>query len=239
MLEPRNCLLVDIGNTRTKYVFADNHNQLTDLSYINKKEDIPSLLSHCSRVVLASVNNEAAFLSWQSESEKRGVPLTRVKTQAEAFGIRCPYQTPAKLGVDRWLCALAVAKRTTKAVAIIDVGTAATCDFVFNGEYLGGWIAPGFDLMRLSLVQNTANVSADDVFPETIEIGEDTEACVNGGCLAMLSGFIVEAEKKIAALSSNYELVLTGGGAQMLAEISPEYAKVEDNLLFKGLALFS
>lgn len=247
MSEQQVSLLVDIGNTRTKYSYfhresrevGQEEQRFSSLSYIYKKEEIAGLLNHCSEIIVSCVNNDAALLAWQEECEKRELPIVHVTTQPEAFGVKCPYQQFSKLGVDRWLCALAVAKATNEAVAIIDIGTAATCDFVVNGEYLGGWIAPGFEVMRRALVENTANVLADNVFPEQIEIGKDTEDCVNAGCLAMLSGFLIEAKRKLNTLSSEYRVIITGGGASLMAKVSPDDIEIEENLVFQGLALFS
>ncbi|MCY7294774.1 type III pantothenate kinase [Alteromonas sp. a30] len=242
MLEPYDSpisLLVDIGNTRTKYVFSDSQGAFSKVDYLYKEENLDSLLSLCSEVVIASVNNEEKLRVWRDACEKQNTTLHHIQTQAMAFGVACPYENPQKLGIDRWLCALAIAKRTHQAVAVIDVGTATTCDFIVNGEYLGGWIAPGFDLMRQSLVQNTAKVLANEHFPNDIVLGRDTEDCVNGGCLAMISGLITEAQRQLCQFEGENQVILTGGSASMLANVVSVDCIVEEDLLFKGLRLFS
>lgn len=235
-MSDRHSLLVDIGNTRTKYVFCDKEGHLSEVSIL--QGDIEPLIKKCQKVLVASVNNPEEVQRFDLVAKHLEVAFQTIETTANAFGVKCPYQQYHKLGVDRWLCALAVAKRTQKAVAIIDAGTAATCDFVFEGKYLGGWIAPGFQLMRNALVSNTANVTADNMFPNALEIGTDTEECVNAGCLAMLSGFIEQAEQKIASLSTDYTLIISGGSADMLAKMTKNQYSIEHDLVFQGLKLY-
>lgn len=235
-MSDQRSLLVDIGNTRTKYAYCSEEGNLSAVSILSG--DIHSLLENCQTVLVASVNNLMQVERFEAAARETGVAFQHIETSRSAFDVDCPYQRYEKLGVDRWLCALAVAKRTNKAVAIIDAGTAATCDFVFEGKYLGGWIAPGFQLMRNSLVTNTAKVTADEHFPQRLEIGIDTEQCVNAGCLAMLNGFVEQAEQKVKFLSSDYSLIISGGSAEMLANSISNNFTIEQDLVFQGLRLY-
>lgn len=241
VLDLRRSLLVDIGNTRIKSVFCDSNGGLSDVLVLHNELEFESIVDGCEQIVVASVNNRDQIERFNDIAKSKQVPFRQVKTEQSAFDIQCPYSHYQKLGVDRWLCALAIAKRSHTATAIIDVGTAATCDFVVNGDYLGGWIAPGFQLMRQTLVNNTVNVSADEQFPEQLGIGTDTEECVNAGCLAMLNGFISQAEQKLIEITpslSDYSIILSGGSAEMLARVTKNKVKIERDLVFQGLKLF-
>ena len=51
------------------------------------------------------------------------------------------------------------AEKSKKAFFVMDVGTAITVDFVVDGQHLGGWIVPGFQVMRNALVASTKKCS--------------------------------------------------------------------------------
>lgn len=234
-------ILIDIGNTRTKYVYCDHNGELSSIQTL-PREDIPApIFSNCQKAIVASVAKQQVIDEISYVAKAHGVEFVQVNTSASAFGIDCPYEKPETLGIDRWLCALAVATRTKDAVAILDIGTAATCDFVYDGKYLGGWIAPGFELMRNSLVSNTDKIFADNQYPDEILIGKTTESCVNQGCLAALGGFLLQAEQELQKLAENYSFILLGGSAEMLrnatVNANMKYV-IQPDLVFQGLRLF-
>ena len=63
---------------------------------------------------------------------------------------------PAAVGPDR-LCAVAgVVGRGIASAVVVDAGTAVTVDVLKEGEFIGGSIMPGLDLMLRSLGRGTA-----------------------------------------------------------------------------------
>ncbi|UAA38407.1 type III pantothenate kinase [Paraneptunicella aestuarii] len=234
-------ILIDVGNTRTKYVYCDHYGVLSSIQTLPRENVPASIFVGCQKAVIASVAKQQVIDGISDVAKAQGVEVIQVKTSASAFGIDCPYEKPETLGIDRWLCALAVATRTNDAVAILDFGTAATCDFVHAGKYLGGWIAPGFELMRNSLVSNTDKIFADNQYPGEILIGKTTESCVNQGCLAALAGFLLQAEQELQKLVENYSFILLGGSAEMLRNVTLNANRkynIEPDLVFQGLRLF-
>lgn len=250
MFVPKSNLLIDIGNTRVKYTWCDHTGDLSEVFVLSDWDQMKALLKQSTSVTVASVNNEDSTLRIAKLAEKLAVPHQEIKTSATYLGITCPYHNPHKLGVDRWLCALAIAiqqrrETTCQAVAVIDFGTAANCEFIVAGNYIGGWIAPGFELMRSALVAGTTKVSADNHYPESIAIGSDTQACVNAGCLAMISGMVRSAhyqlERQDNLNSSDTEIIVTGGtvdALQPLFRAENLTVRFVPDLIFQGLRLF-
>lgn len=250
MFERKNDLLIDIGNTRTKYLWCDNANQLGDLQVLESWNHAESLLKQSASVTVASVNDNKLVKRLFVLANELQVPFQEINTTQTVNDIQCPYLQPEKLGVDRWLCGVAIAHQQlhgaiSPAVAVIDVGTAANCEFIILGEYKGGWIAPGFELMRRALVAGTTMVNADNQLPEKVGIGTDTEECVNAGCLAMISGLAHSARAQLLqqtdVTADMVEIILTGGTAialkkQMMAENMT--LRVMPDLVFQGMRLF-
>lgn len=250
MSVPKPNLLIDIGNTRVKYTWCDRAGELDNVFVISDWNQIKALLEKSASVTVASVSNEAGTRRIAELADRLTVPFQEITTRADYRGVACPYDNPNKLGVDRWLCALAIAFQqrratTCQAVAVIDFGTAANCEFIVAGSYIGGWIAPGFELMRSALVAGTTKVSANNQYPDSIVIGSDTQACVNAGCLAMLSGMIRSARYQLEQQANldptDTEIIVTGGtvdALQPLLHAENLTVRFIPNLIFQGLRLF-
>lgn len=250
MFDPKPDLLIDIGNTRIKYAWCDHLGKLSPVFVLDNHRHANELIQQSATVTAASVNNIDMTKRFETLAKQLKVPYIEITTQPEYQGITCPYEHPNKLGVDRWLCALAIAVQQrcgecAPAVAVIDFGTAANCEFMVAGEYLGGWIAPGFELMRNALVAGTTKVSADERSPQSVEIGTNTEACVNAGCIAMVSGLVRSAKVQLAQHlpddSLDTEIIATGGTSEALqslfnAENLP--LRIVPDLIFQGMRLF-
>ncbi len=228
-------LLIDIGNSQVKYALV---NQLSDTDKVHAVANV-SLLDVCIRqaeqILVACVGKPDSVEKLRVMAAEHQVPIRFITTQAQSFGVQCAYKDHTTLGVDRWLAILAAQKITQLPCAILDLGTANTCDVLYQNQHLGGWIAPGFSLMRESLLQNTQQVFADNQFPEAISLGNTTPNCVNLGCLASQIGFVTMADAHLSAQYKDYLLLICGGSQQL---ISFKHAKYFKNLVIKGLFRF-
>ncbi|GAC15791.1 type III pantothenate kinase [Aliiglaciecola lipolytica E3] len=189
-------------------------------------------------MVAASVQNDEAIQLIKQQCEVNGIQFKHVVTQSEAFGIHCAYSQFKNLGVDRWLAVLGARMWTQSPVAILDLGTAATCDIIVDNQHLGGWIAPGFQLMRSAVISNTSKVFANQMTPLNIGLGKDTPECVNLGGLAMLQGFFYSAKNLISSYASEYEIFLCGGDSVMLSELLADNVTMKPDLVLEGLSRF-
>jgi type III pantothenate kinase len=238
--EQTKALLLDVGNSYIKHAQVTINEQVfeqpLDISRCTDMAQLAEQIRTSQRVIAAAVGQGQQVALLQMLCNEFDVPLTLVKTQASAFDMRCAYRNFATLGVDRWLAILAGRRLSPKKTyCVIDLGTANTCDLVSENQHLGGWIAPGFSLMRDSLIKNTELVFANDEFPTDLTLGEQTEDCVNMGCAAAVNGFIFAAEQKITQENKEYCMIITGGGQDMIKKNAPIHYYFHENLVLIGL----
>ncbi|GAC26616.1 type III pantothenate kinase [Paraglaciecola mesophila KMM 241] len=240
MSEQTNALLLDIGNSFIKSAHVKISEGVFEQPLIvTRCDDVSKLreqIQASQRVVAAAVGQGQQVKLLESLCAELQVPLTLAKTQAQAFSMRCAYRNFSTLGVDRWLAVIAGRRIShTDAYCVIDLGTANTCDVVNGHQHLGGWIAPGFSLMRDSLIKNTELVFANDDFPNDLTLGEQTVDCVNMGCVAAVNGFIYAAEQKMRERKSEYTVIITGGGQELIKKNAPKHYYFHENLVLFGL----
>jgi type III pantothenate kinase len=231
-------LLVDIGNTKIKYALSAAQDLEHQVMSITQVQELSAALTACDKVVLACVGQDKLKKQLQQLCLHHNKPLQVIETQAQAFGVHCAYEHFSTLGVDRWLAVLAASAVSELPVAILDLGTAATCDFVADKQHLGGWICPGFSLMHDALLANTQKVFGQQRFPDQLLIANSTEECVNMGCLAALQGLLLSAERQLQLLGSDYRIIVSGGAKSLLRELGNERIVFETNMVIKGLARF-
>lgn len=231
-------LLVDIGNSKIKYAICHGQDMQYEVLSVTRVQELSTVMSECNKVALACVGQDALKNQLQQLCISQNKPLQIIKTQAEAFGVRCAYENFSTLGIDRWLAVLAADSLTDLPVAVLDLGTAATCDFVANKQHLGGWICPGFSLMHNALLANTQKVFGQQRFPQQLLIADSTEECVNMGCLAALQGLLLSAEKQLKLIDADYRIIISGGANSLLQELGNERIIFETNMVIKGLTRF-
>lgn len=227
-------LLIDLGNTRGKYVCLNGDGTFGDVHTFDSAQALPP----ASHILLAKVGQSQLAEHIEQQARAQGQHYREIKTQAEAFGVRCAYQNYHTMGVDRWLAILAASRFNLPACCVFDIGTAITCDFLVGKQHLGGWIAPGFDLMRGSLRRDTEQVFVNEEYPQQLQIGTSTEDCVNQGCLALVQGCFDKAADTLTKIHPHGKLLVTGGGQDLLDYPHPEIVIPVDNLVFQGLALY-
>ncbi|MFZ8201498.1 type III pantothenate kinase [Alteromonas portus] len=239
-IEENHVILVDIGNTRIKYSLLCDAEEEP-----NACEDAKSLFSFIdsqkkiSHLYIASVRNQELVDEISAMCSERNIIFVEKHTEKEAFGIKNSYANVQKMGVDRWLAMVCAAEKSKKAFFVMDVGTAITVDFVVDGQHLGGWIVPGFQVMRNALVASTKKVFANDEIPTTFGVGIDTEDCVATGCHAALYGVYLSAVDYISSKQTEFDIILGGGDKKVFA-----FLKSADNmrlahLVMQGLARYA
>ena len=143
------------------------------------------------------------------------------------------YETPASLGMDRFMACLGARSLAGKAVIVVDAGTACTIDYMDDtGNYRGGVIMPGISLWEKSLQQYAP------ALPKVVRDipmkwpGKNTEDSVRWG----LSGAFVSAVDGLIRRYDNLaDLYVTGGDGDWLAKRIERSAKVNSNLIFYGM----
>ncbi|MFA5626996.1 MAG: type III pantothenate kinase [Thiohalomonadaceae bacterium] len=243
-------LLLDIGNTRIKWVlFADGRSSVKSAAAYHEQEldtvfaKLWHVIPRPERVVAACVAGDVVrshLSAWCMQ--QWGLVPEYIVSVAEQCGVRNAYVFPEQLGADRWLAMIGarqISHLAGQALCVIGCGTALTVDILTaEGQHLGGWIAPGIGLMRRGLEVGTA-VFAAGIAPVTgsgnFAIGS-MEAAATGTMQAAV-GLIMQA---LRMANDQYDLalvcVLTGGDAESLLPLLPQPAHYVPDLIFLGLA---
>jgi type III pantothenate kinase len=231
-------LLVDIGNSQIKYTLLEQATSHFEVSVAVNTRSLAPLIKQCDKLLVSSVGHPQQLTEIADFCTAYGKPLQIINTEAQTFAIRCAYKHYQSLGVDRWLAILAARTITELPVAVIQLGTANTCDFIVANDHLGGWISPGFSLMRESVIANTQQVFGNSDYPTSLKLGDNTEQCVNMGCIAAVQGFARMAEEQLALLGDEYRVIIGGGARDLLRDLDHEHILFQENLVLQGLARY-
>lgn len=239
-------LLLDIGNTRTKWALHDGLVIVDRGAQLNS--EIDSLLLPSSELSLAMASSVAAEPLAQALSslivKQTGCELAFAQVSRSAGGLDNGYRTLDKLGVDRWVAAIgAWARYPDYDLVVIDAGTAVTVDWVSKqGVYEGGVILPGLTLMHDALVGSTAGIDSRVLEVQSV-IGKSTEECVNSGAFFGLVGAIDRITEELISARTNSDdpvkVLLCGGDAQSLSARLTSNSQLEPDLIFDGLNVLS
>lgn len=242
-------LLVDVGNSRLKWARAGAELWETAAAPLGDQVE-DSMLDRLwltmpapQRVVVASVNEDwtsRVLDSWLRE--RWSLRAHTVQPQRELLGVRNHYHDPATLGADRWVALIAAHHLTAGPVCIVDCGTAVTIDALSaDGDFLGGVILPGLQLLRTSLVQGTKSIRTTDGDAATC-LARSTADAVAAGALFGLAGAVerVLAEHR-QALGPEMTTLITGADASLVLSRLRAGGPVAEmpDLVLRGLALIA
>ena len=149
------------------------------------------------------------------------------------------YKNPKQVGVDRLLNAYAGYSLYKRELIIIDFGTAITFDLVSKkGEYLGGIIAPGIEISLEALFQKTALLPKIRLAHPGSLIGRNTVESIRVGCSVGIGGLCDRIVEELRRKELRKPLVIaTGGYAHFMRRYCKTVAKIDDQLVLKGIAL--
>ena len=155
-------------------------------------------------------------------------------------GIGIDYPKPQTIGPDRLANAMAARRRFGAPVVVVDFGTAVTFDIVDRrGNYIGGIIAPGLEVMTDYLHEKTALLPRIKIRDVQALVGKNTEQAMLIGAVHGYRGLIRElvAQIKRALHCRDLPVVATGGYARLIAAKLPEITAVAPLLTLEGLRL--
>ena len=153
----------DSGNSRIKWGLHDGwqwlargavaHAEVGQLARLAADWPMPD------RVVLANVAGVAAAQRIRAALPAWSPLFEEIQATAQAGGVINHYRFPEKLGVDRWCALIGARGLVASAAVVVMAGTATTIDTLdAAGNFLGGLILPGNELMRRSLASDTAGL---------------------------------------------------------------------------------
>lgn len=254
-------LLLDIGNTRIKSALLTAQGLSEQHAIAHAGLDSAQLrtrvLDEYASVQAVWVSNvagteigqcitQAAYDQWQ-------IQPTFVSSTAQCGAVRNAYPEPEKLGVDRWLALIGTHAMNTSNppskqwahALIVSVGTAMTIDaLAANGVHRGGLIVPGPDLMMRSLMHHTSDIATHALNGEqgTAFFANNTLGAVYQGAVYACAALVDAAYAQLAATEPTH-LVLTGGGAELIAPrlttATQQVPALIPDLVLRGLAVLA
>ncbi len=233
-------LLLDIGNSRIKWALLQDGHQVGsgvfDLaesgSLLSKFTNIPVP----SRILVSNVAGELVAARVLALGEAWGHPIEFVQAKSEQCGVRNGYVHPQRLGSDRWATLIAARHAVRGACLVVTCGTATTVDaLTARGEFLGGLILPGLDMMKASLAVGTAQLEVKEGALKDFPL--DTPDAIHSGVVKATLGAIESQFKLLCAQEARTRCVVSGGAAtQVMPHLSMPFDHV-DNLVLRGLQI--
>ncbi|MEO8333149.1 MAG: type III pantothenate kinase [Gallionella sp.] len=241
-------LLIDSGNTRIKWALVKGMDWLSSgiLPVEQAGELSKHLAGHCALLGMGLHDIEQVWVSNVAGEEvaqhirdigvNGNVKPHFVVAQQEQCGVRNGYSRADQLGSDRWAALLAAWHLVSEECLVVCCGTATTIDTLSGqGEFMGGLILPGMELMQNSLSATTARLKTSR--GEYAEFPKNTADAMFSGAIQASCGAI---QRQYALLDQeNAPVVLSGGAAKMLEDHLDMPLRVVDNLVLHGLLIIA
>lgn len=157
-------------------------------------------------------------------------------------GMRVRTDNPREVGADRIVNAVAAWDRFRSPLVVVDFGTATTFDCVdANGDYVGGAIAPGFQISADALFNRTAKLPRVEVDRPLRAIGTDTIASMQSGLffgyVGLVDGLARRCKEELAVNGCRVPCLATGGLANLVGSACAEIDEVDNDLTLDGLRM--
>ena len=154
-------------------------------------------------------------------------------------GLNILCDSPAQVGSDLIVAAVAALKMAKPPMAIIDMGTATTITVLdHNGAFLGGSIMTGVKISMDALTERTAQLPGISLEQPKRIIGRNTVECMQSGLMvgsaAMLDGMIDRMEEE---LGEKLTVIATGGIARFVIPMCRREMIYDRHLVLKGLSI--
>ena len=232
-------LAIDAGNTRIKWGWADRHGWVrqawrstAEAARLAGDLGDPGPLE---RIVVSNVAGAAVRNAIAEAVAAFPAETTWVVSRAQQCGVRSSYADPARLGSDRWAALIGAWYLSHRSCVVVSAGTTLTVDALSEeGVFLGGTITPGPELMGAALARHTAQLQVEGgayyYFPDK------TADAIASGVINALAGGV---ERMVRFMEETGQgtprVILTGGGASLIAPRLNVALEVMDNLVLEGL----
>ena len=237
-------LLVDLGNSRLKWAQSAPSIWHTGVA-VHAGENMQAVLDTAwgklarpEKILMSSVATSDAcgtLLAW-CQRHWSLAPVV-IHAQMEQLDVKHCYVQPETLGADRWAALIAVRGLTKTNACIVDCGTAVTVDaLAANGEFRGGAIFPGLQLLRASLLQGTGGIRAVQGKAYSALACSTPDAVAGGTLQGLIGGVTRLLEEQMRALGAGTQVFVTGGDAPLLLPRLKIPAKEVPDLVLQGLA---
>jgi type III pantothenate kinase len=248
-------LLIDAGNTRIKWALVEGQ------EWICRGELPTGLADKLSRVVAEqlaqlSPNSNLHDIKQIWASNVAGEVVSRnilgigtgisaqihfAVARESQCGVSNGYSSVSQLGSDRWTALISAWHIVKGKCLVVNSGTATTVDTLSGqGEFTGGLILPGVELMRRSLVESTDLLKS--IRGGYMPFPLNTADAIYSGAIQATCGAI---ERQYTLLDDDsVPLVLSGGTADLLQpyfdrKLFKMPPRVVGNLVLRGLLVMA
>ncbi len=248
-------LCIDIGNTHTHYGVVNETGALFQRHVQTRliddpEEGLPAVLtsltsgaSEVSGIAFCSVVPTATTkLLDLFRQQPPSVPVLHLNYLSK-LGVALHYPRPSEIGPDRLANAAGARALFSGPVIVIDMGTAVTFDIISQEHgYEGGIIAPGVEVMRRYLHEQTALLPLlDDALDVPRAIGQSTTEAMRIGTVIGFGGMIQALLDAVinelhARREDNPVILATGGSAELLRKTLRTPFQTMPDLTLRGLA---
>lgn len=233
-------LFIDIGNSSLKAAFTEGRAwKNPNRSGLQTASDFVEWFNRYSErfeliIIISVVRDVTGALVQGIQTEKY-----RILQVDDIPADLIDYETPETLGLDRFFGCYGAVTQTQKAVVVIDAGSACTIDYMAaDFLYRGGIIMPGLTILEDALKEHIPSLpmverDIPDVWP-----GKSTKASlqwgITGAYIKAIEGMLEKHRREFG----DFELVLTGGYADLIARYLDRELKVRSSLVFDGMRDF-
>jgi type III pantothenate kinase len=244
-------LLVDIGNTRIKWVrvegekrgrrYAAAHSFWSPADYARRL----FLPKPPERMLVASVAGLKVDAVLAAAARRAGVAARFVTVPRRGAGVTVGYTEPWRLGVDRFVAAVgAIELFKGIPLCVVGVGTAMTVDLIASdGKHRGGVIIPAPALMVDTLLRSTHGIrrrARGGTPAGTALFGRSTRAGVVQGARYAAAALIDRAVEEGRKVVKRKPLaVLTGGEASAVRLLVQSPCVGVPDLVLRGLSVLA
>lgn len=225
-------LELDVGNTRIKWRVISGSQFIAQGSDLKQElvtdKALPVWFSSVNCVWVSSVHQQ------QNKWIEQYFPFAEyAEVKAKQHGLKNSYDNVARMGVDRWLAMLAARHgKSDQAHIVIDAGTAITLDIIDElGQHMGGYICPGLNMMKSTLLGGTNKVLAEAGWSVGRAPGKHTQHCVDHGIQDMVASWL---ERHFQMLPEAC-ITISGGDGENLAALLKKKSRYVPDLVLDGL----
>ena len=254
--ETKAILVVDVGNTVTKFGVAEGEQLLTTWEVTTSRAQTADeawflLAGYLDFQPAGNCDRE---VPWPQDGIVSSVvpALTPAWTQAVArltgkrplvvgpglkTGLKMDYNDPAEVGADRVADMVAAREKYGFPVVVVDLGTSTNIEVMNDrGEFAGGIIAPGLRISAQALSDRAARLPSVDIKAPSRVIGKSTREAMQSGIImgevARVDGLIDMVWRELG-----YEtpVIMYGPDAAAMSRLMAHETQVDDTLTLSGL----
>ena len=234
-------IAIDIGNSRLKWAVLAHDRWISQGAIpLTQIGDLTEVVRHWpagARVVGCNVAGEAVEAGVLRILGAASFRVDWLRSSREACGVRNAYDEPEGLGADRWAALIGARTSVAGQCLVVCAGTATTINVMdAEGNFRGGAILPGVEMMIASLAEKTAQLPL--AFGAYRTEPRNTMDAIVTGCLHAQAGAIERMFAQNGAPAQT-TCLLTGGGAATLGPLLSIPSRLEENLILDGLKAYA